>query len=304
MEIGLHLPSAQPGATAEGILEIALLAEELGFDAVWAFDHLLTPTSLASQYPYARAYPIGPSDPIFDPLALFGVLAGKTARLKLGTGVLIAAYRHPIVLAKILASIERFAPGRLVLGVGAGWMREEFDALGVPFERPGARLEELVAALRAVWSDGPSRFDGERYRWPEAGFAPAPTRPIPILIGGHSDVALRRAARVGDGWAIALGKGQGAGVDAITARLEALRAMRREEGTIDRPFELLCQNTLAFSDTGSPKLPFVGPAHFIAENLRRLRDAGVTMVDLAAYGPREAIAEAARRFVDEVRPLL
>lgn len=304
MEIGLHLPSAQPGATAEGILEVALAAESLGFDAVWAFDHVMTPVALSSQYPYARSYPIGPADPIFDPLALFGVLAGKTSRIKLGTGVLIAAYRHPIVLAKVLASIERFAPGRLVLGLGAGWMREEFDALGVSFERPGARLEEVVRALRAVWSDGPSRFDGELYRWDAAGFAPSPTRPIPLIIGGHSDVALRRAARIGDGWAIALGKGQGAGVDAIVSRLATLAELRRQEGTLDRPFELLCQNTLAFSDTANPKLPFVGPSDVIADNLRRLRDAGVTMVDLAAYGPPAGIVECARRFADEVRPRL
>ncbi len=285
-------------------MEVALAAEALGFDAVWAFDHLMTPVALSSQYPYARSYPIAPTDPIFDPLALFGVLAGKTSRIKLGTGVLISAYRHPIVLAKILASIERFAPGRLVLGLGAGWMREEFDALGVPFERPGARLEEIVGALRAIWREAPSGFDGALYRWPEAGFAPAPSRPIPILIGGHSDVALERAARVGDGWAIALGRGQGAGVDAIVSRLATLRELRARRGDAGRPFELLCQNTLAFADAANPKLPFVGPAEVIADNLRRLRDAGVTMVDLAVHGPPSSIVEVARRFVDEVRPRL
>ncbi|MGH2695198.1 MAG: TIGR03619 family F420-dependent LLM class oxidoreductase [Actinomycetota bacterium] len=229
MEIGVHLPSAQSGANASDVLAVARAAERAEFDTVWMFDHLFTPTDLGSSYPYSRdgSYPLSPQDPFFDPLAVFGVLAGATERIKLGTIVLIAAYRHPIVLAKALASIENFAPGRLILGVGAGWMREEFDALGVSPRRRGDRLVEYVQALRAIWSEGPTDFRGDFYSFPEGGFLPAPTAPIPIIFGGHSDAALRRAAQHGDGWAIATARGQGSGIDAVARRLEGAEGLPR-----------------------------------------------------------------------------
>ncbi len=213
MRFGLHLPSAQPGANVEDVMAVARTAEELQFDSVWMFDHLFTPTALASKYPYSRdgSYAMTAADPFFDPIALYGVLAGATSKLRIGTGVTIAAYRHPIVLGKMLASIENFAPGRIVLGLGRGWMREEFEGVGVGFDRRGARLEEYIKALRAIWSGEPASFRGEFYSWQEAGFLPAPTTHLPILLGGHGEEALRRTAELGDGWVITTGKGQGAG---------------------------------------------------------------------------------------------
>lgn len=163
MEFGLHLPSAQPGASAEGILGVATLAESLGFDSVWMFDHLFTPTGLESLYPYTKdgSYALTAADPFFDPLGLFGVLAGATKSLKIGTGVLIGAYRHPIVLGKALATIEHFAPGRIILGIGSGWMKEEFEGVGITRDRRGARLAEYMRALRSIWSGEPASFEGE-----------------------------------------------------------------------------------------------------------------------------------------------
>ena len=118
--------------------------------------------------------------------------------------MLVAPYRHPIVLGKVLATIEQFAPGRLLCGLGSGWMREEFDALGVPFAGRGVRMDEYVAALRTIWSGTPAAFEGTVYRWEAAGFNPAPTGPIPILLGGHVAPARARALRLGDGWATIL----------------------------------------------------------------------------------------------------
>jgi probable F420-dependent oxidoreductase len=306
MEFGLHLPSAAPSATAEPILATARAAEALGFDAVWLFDHLFTPVGIESQYPYSRdgGYPMSPDDPFFDPVALFGVLAGATARVKMCTGVLIPAYRHPVVLGKMLATIENFAPGRIALGAGAGWMKEEFDAVGVGYERRGARLEEYIAALRAIWSGSPSSFDGEFYSWTEAGFLPAPTAPIPIIIGGHGDRALDRAARIGDGWAIATTRGQGRGLAGVTARLDYLRERLEAHGRDEDDFELAYQSALWFSDHPNEKLPLTGPPDAIAASLKQLQDLGVTMVDFAVFGPGELIAETAQRFTEEVRPLL
>lgn len=305
MEFGLQLPNAGPGTSAEHILKTARAAEALGFESAWMFDHLFTPVGIESQYPYSRdgSYPMSPDDPFFDPLGLFGVLAGATERIKLATGVLIAAYRHPLVMGKVLASIENFAPGRILLGLGAGWMKEEFDAVGVGYERRGARLEEYVAALRAVWSGDPASFDGDFYQWTEAGLRPAPTRPIPIIIGGHGDRAVDRAARVGDGWAIAT-QGRGSRLDAVTPRIEHLHSRLEHHERDPETFELLYQSALWFSDDPHPKLPLTGPPDAIAASLKQLQDLGVTMVDLVILGPADVIEETAHRFVEEVKPLL
>jgi alkanesulfonate monooxygenase SsuD/methylene tetrahydromethanopterin reductase-like flavin-dependent oxidoreductase (luciferase family) len=183
-------------------------------------------------------------------------------------------------------------------------MKEEFDAVGVGYERRGARLEEYVAALRTIWSGSPSSFEGEFYSWTEAGFLPAPTAPIPIVIGGHVDRALDRAARIGDGWAIATTRGQGRGIAGATSRVDYLRGRLDAHGRDQDDFDLVYQSALWFSDHPNEKLPLTGPPDAIAASLKQLQDLGVTMVDLAVFGPAALIVETAQRFVEEVRPLL
>jgi probable F420-dependent oxidoreductase len=306
MDIGILLPSAGPHATARGILDVARAAERLGFASVWMFDHLFTPLALASRYPYGKngAYPVSPEHPFFDPLGIIGVLAGATERVRICTGVMVAAYRHPIVLAKALATIDQLSPGRIGLGVGAGWMDEEFRALGIDTEKKGARLEEHVRAMRAVWSGVPTAFEGERYAWPESSFLPAPAGRIPIIIGGHADVSLRRAARVGDGWAIVTASGQGSGLEAVAERLGLLATMRQEEGRAGEPFELVYQNPVVFSPDPLPRLPLSGPRDAILEGLARLRALGVTTVVLTIHGASGAMVDVAQRFAEEILPAI
>lgn len=307
MRIGLHIPNGQAGANADDILKVALAAERSGFDSLWMFDHLFTPTDLESLYPYSGRgqYALNASDPFFDPLALFGIIAGVTERISIGTGVLIAAYRHPIVLGKILASVENFAPGRVILGLGTGWMREEFDALGISFEKRGKRLDEYIAALRTLWSPEPSSFEGEFYGWQEAGFLPPPTRPIPLIIGGHSKRALRRAATLGDGWALVTRKEHGAGLEGASVQMDNLNRALEEAGRGDAEgFQVLYQHALWISDEANPRIPLTGPPDVIAGSLKSLQEMGVTHVDLMVLGPGDAIMEMAERFNEEVRPLL
>ena len=305
MEIGIHLPSAQPGATAEGIARTATEAERAGFDAVWMFDHLFTPAAIESKYPYTREgdYPMSADDPFFDPIGLYGVLAGTNDRIKLGTDVLIGAYRSPVVLGKILATIENFAPGRIILGLGAGWMREEFEATGVDYSRRAARADEYIDALRAVWS-GRSSFDGDFYQWVDAGLLPSPTQPLPILVGGHGDRALKRAATKADGWAAMTTREQGAGIEPTAARIEVLKGHLADAGRTLDGFEILFSTLLWFSDHTNHKLPLTGPPEHVAESIKRLGDIGITMIDLIVFGPDEAIVENAALFAEEVRPLL
>jgi probable F420-dependent oxidoreductase len=306
MRFGLHLPSAQPGANAQDILSVARDAERLGFDSVWMFDHLFTPVDLDSKYPYSRdgSYSMSAQDPFFDPIALYGVLAGATENVRIGTAVTIAAYRHPIVLGKMLATIENFAPGRIVLALGRGWMREEFEGLGVGFERRGARLEEYIKALRAIWSGEPSSFSGQFYSWQEAGFLPGPTTHLPILLGGHGDEALRRTAELADGWVITTGQGQGAGIAAVEARLDVLRA---EMDKRDRDFselEIVYPNLMWFSDAPNPKMPLTGPPVEVAASIKKFEEIGVTTAHMIVFGPGPLVSETAQRFSEEVLPLL
>ncbi len=305
MEFGLHLPNAGAGASAEAILRVARTAEDLGFDSAWCFDHLFTPADLQTAYPYQREgrYFLSASDPFFDPIALFGVLMGATSKIKIGTGVMIAAYRHPIVLAQILATIDNFSPGRIVLGLGAGWMREEFDALGVSFEKRGARLDEYIEALRTMWAAPASSFEGDFYSWPEAGFLPNPMSPIPMIVGGHSDPAMRRAARIGDGWAVVTGSGSQR-AEGIAPVVGKMKELLEKEGRDLEGFQLMLQHILWFSDEPNPKLPFTGPPEAIAERIKEVEDLGITTIDLIVYGPADVIVENAERFAREVRPLL
>ncbi len=204
----------------------------------------------------------------------------------------------------MLATIENFAPGRIILGVGAGWMKEEFDATGIDYDNRGARLVEYIRALRAIWSGEPCSFEGRFYSWVEAGFLPAPTKPIPIIIGGHGDKTLERAAKYADGWAVVVGKGQGRGIEGAAARIDLLRTHLEKEGRDPADFHLQYTNVLWFSDHPNEKLPLTGPPEHIAGSIKQLEDLGVDMIDLAVFGPAELIAETADRFATEVRPLL
>ena len=299
MHVGLQLDHAGPGVTASRVRAQARHAEEHGLDSVWLFDHVLTPVTLTSPTRTTPRYPLEAADPFLDPLGIIGVLAGATSRIQIGTQVLVAPYRHPIVLGKVLATIEQFAPGRLICGLGSGWMREEFDALDVPFAGRGVRMDEYVAALRTIWSGTPAAFEGTVYHWEAAGFNPAPTRPIPILLGGHVAPARARALRLGDGWATILTALE---IRRWPARwrgcARSARSSRRP-GAIPAPTRLLvCEQPLVFADRPDPAAPLSGPPEAIAETLHRLREAGMTKISLLAD---DASVE---RFAAEVRPLL
>ena len=274
-------------------------AEACGLDSVWLFDHLLTPVTLTSRYPYDVTYPLRADQPMLDPLGILGVLAGATARIQLGTEVFVAPYRHPIVLGKALATIERFAPGRLLCGLGSGWMQEEFEALGVPFAARGARMDEYVAALRTVWSGVPAGFDGDVYRWEPAGFNPAPTAPLPIILGGHAPRARARAIRLGDGWATILTALPDPSLAGSLAWLEAFRQEREEAGRDAAASTCWC----ASSRSGSRRSPIPAsrcPA-LRRRSPRRSRGRCATPASkVAVLADTDDVA----RLAAEVRPLL
>jgi probable F420-dependent oxidoreductase len=291
VEFGLHLPNAGLVPDGPGLIRVAKSAEDAGFGSVWLFDHLMTPVHLASKYPYTAdgSYLLTAELPFADPVAVMGAVAGATSTIKFGTRVLIATYRHPVVLAKELATIDALAGGRMLLGVGAGWMAEEFDAVDVPLTDRFARMDEHIEVMRGIWQKGITGFEGRFYSHCEAGFRPQPPGPgntIPIIVGGHADGALRRAARYGDGWAVsAPGDALLAhGFGAVAERLARLRELCEEEG---RDFDdLLLVSQCMANDS--------------VDSLKQQAELGIDIVDLMIFGSESDVVDQGRRFLDEV----
>lgn len=228
---------AMIGAPADRMVELAQVAEEAGFDGVALSDHLFLPESLASRYPYTPdGKPQFESDTAWpDVWVMMGAMAQATEHLRFMTNVFVLPARNPIGVAKAVGTVAQLSDNRVVLGAGAGWMREEFDYLGEPFERRGRRMEEMIDVMRALWSGDMVEHHGEFYDFDRIQMLPAPTQRIPVVIGGHSDVALKRAARVGDGWL-----GVQYTLDELETVLARLADFRHAVGSADRDFEVLC----------------------------------------------------------------
>jgi len=191
-------------ATREYAAGLAQVAEAMGVESIWVPEHVVVPAEYASAYPYAPGgrMPLTGDDPIPDPLDWLAFVAATTERLRLGTAILILPEHQPVILAKRLATIDALSGGRLLLGVGVGWLREESEALGVSFDERGARTEEYIEVMRTLWSSEVASFEGRFVRFHAVKSRPRPCRAggVPIVIGGHSPVAARRAGRVGDGF--------------------------------------------------------------------------------------------------------
>ena len=204
MKLGVILPSAGPNTGADNIVATAKLAAELGFHSLWLTDHVVLAERVDAVYPYRSHgrwdYPT--DTPWLDPLLSLAWAGAAAPELELGTSVLVLPIRNPVLLAKQVASLDYLSGGRVILGVGAGWMEEEFDIIGEPYSGRGPRAEEMVALMRRYWSGEAVEFEGRHYRIPApARMYPLPAQgSIPILWGGHSDAALRRVARCGNGW--------------------------------------------------------------------------------------------------------
>jgi probable F420-dependent oxidoreductase len=206
VEFGFSLPGRGPLATPEQVLKLATRADALRYSSIFVTDHIVLPASAArSVYPYASSgqLPGGANQDYLDPLALLGWLAHATRTIRLGTSVLVVPYRNPLVTAKILATIDRLSGGRLILGAGVGWLREEFEAVAAPpFEERGRVTDEYIALMRTTWTKDPVAFEGRYYHVKDVHALPKPAQRggIPVWIGGHTDSAVRRAATLGDGW--------------------------------------------------------------------------------------------------------
>lgn len=202
MKFGLAFASSV-GTDSDSSVELCRRAEALGFDSVWGGEHVIVPAHIDSPYPYTPDGEMpGEEDTLIpDPLIWLAYVASAAPTLRLGTCILILPQRNPIVLAKELATLDHLSGGRVELGIGVGWMREEFGVLGVPWERRGARTDEYVAAMKALWAGPRAEFHGEFVDFAPVTCSPRPLQAsIPIMVGGDTPAAIRRAARYGDGY--------------------------------------------------------------------------------------------------------
>jgi probable F420-dependent oxidoreductase len=203
MRIGVKLPHTGNAAPAPSLARRARELELAGFDSLWVSDHVVLPKVIESRYPFAAdGKATWPTDtPYLEALVSLAAAAAVTDRVRLGTAALVLPQRNPVLLAKQVASIDALSGGRVVLGIGAGWLREEFDALDTPFDTRGARMVEWITLLRECWTGRPAARSGTHYNLPpDTLVLPTPAHAVPLYVGGHSPTALRRSAQLGDGW--------------------------------------------------------------------------------------------------------
>jgi probable F420-dependent oxidoreductase len=225
--IGLYTIAMQY-SDGEELAHAAVLAEELGYDSVWAGEHVVLPS------PRRAPSPLEPTDAILDPLAALAFLAGHTRRMRLATGIVILPQRNPLVLAKELASLDWLSGGRLVFGLGVGYVGPEMTAVGVPMARRGTRADEYLAAMRALWEEEQPSFEGEFVSFADVDAHPRPLqRPLPVVVAGHSPAGHRRAARLADGWC-----GFMLNVEETAEHVRRLRRALAEAGRSDDRFEI------------------------------------------------------------------
>jgi probable F420-dependent oxidoreductase len=287
VEIGVRIPHTGPRASPAFVREWCTTADRLGFDILWGADHLVMPEKVHSVYPLPRE-PAALADdavsdllsPNFELVTTLAHVAAVTEHIKLGTGVEVLPIRNAVLNARQLATVDRYSDGRLLCGVGAGWLKEEADAMGMPWDRRGRRTEEHIDLLRTIWT-APGRhveFHGEFWNLAPMDPEPRPVQqPIPILIGGHSDVAIDRAARLGDGW-IAAGMSSARLAELLPTLGTALDRHERQPTAVPvyvgaRPGPIDLDTLLRYAEVG---------AHAVQVSLETLDDL--------------------RRFADEVLP--
>jgi probable F420-dependent oxidoreductase len=269
MKVGLAFASS---ISIDGPSTLALCkrAEAAGFESVWGGEHVIMPDAIASKYPYTPdgKIPAEPETPIPDPLIWLAFAAAAAPTLRLGTCILIVPQRNPLILAKELATLDQLSGGRVELGLGVGWMKEEFDALGVPWEKRGARNDEYIEAMRALWQGPHAEFHGDFVDFEPATCSPRPVNgSIPVIVGGDSDAAISRAVRIADGYFP--GEGDIEQLSALLNRVrQAAEKAGRDPASIE--FSAIFGSQIANPEKGVEQMASIGvdrimiPAFFFA----------------------------------------
>ena len=301
MEVGVFVPHVGPLASPAFVPAYCRAAEEAGFDGLWAVEHLAVPREMTSAYTLARRPVVVTTEAVRATMGLnlemtttLAVAAAVTSRVRLGTSVAVLPLHNPILNARQLATVDLYSGGRVLYGVGVGWLEEEAAAMGMPWDRRGARTDEHIAVMRTLWTaDGDDvSFDGRYYSFPAIDPNPRPSRSVPVLIGGHSDAAIERTARLGDGWI-----GSNMGPERLGAAIESLR------GACERHQRDLADLFLVTS--AATPLDIEGGASAIVDALRPYEALGIRHLQVRVGGPSEQSAlDTLARWGEEVLPQL
>ncbi len=314
MHFGFSLPGRGPLATPDSLVKLAEKADALRFSSLFVTDHVVIPTEYRSAYPYSPTGKFASdwTNGYLEPLALLGFLAGATSRVRLGTSVLVIPYRNPVVTAKMLATLDVMSGGRVILGAGVGWLREEFEVLHAPsYEARGKVTDEYLRLMREVWTREPVEFAGIYYRLPSVSALPKPRQKggIPIWTGGHTDAALRRAGEVADAWhPIGMRAPAMLYPAEYAEKVKVIHGWARKAGrdpesvglTFRVPLELLPAKA---KPAGGDRQLFRGTASQVIEDIRSYQALGVShlVFDLTSQDLRGSLA-LMERFAEDVRP--
>ena len=301
LDVGIYGALANP----ETVLQLARHAEEAGFESIWLADHVAFPVSIQSKYPYSATgdFPSRLSEPLMEPVATMAVLVGATKRVRIGTAALIMPYRNPVLLARMLVTLDHFSGGRIVLGAGVGWLQEEFDVLDTyDFRKRGKVTDEYLEIFKAICTGGEVSYRGETYAFEAIFSSPGSLqRPHPpILIGGLSDAALRRVVRHGNGWLAVT-----AGPEMLAQRVAMLKRLAGDAG---RKFDDLTLAYKLFLDIGEAKRsafdarePGTGSVAEIRDDIKRLFDLGFRKIIVRHRGSNAAdLKSQIDRFATEI----
>ena len=314
MDFGFALPGRGPLAIPETLIKLARKADELRYSSIFVTDHVVIPTSQNAPYPYSPTGKFAGDwrNGYLEPLTLMSYLAGETSRVRLGASVLVIPYRNPVVTAKMLATLDVLSGGRIILGAGVGWFKEEFEALHAqPFERRGTVTDEYLRLMRACWTREPVDWKGAFYDMGPVSAMPKPRQKggIPIWVGGHTDAALRRAGEISDGWhPIGLRPPAMLLPEEYRDRVAIIRDWARKAGRDPRgitlslrcPLEVLPKRA---KPAGGDRPLFRGAATEVIQDLKAYEALGVThfVFDPVAQDLRNWLA-IMERFAEEVRP--
>lgn len=305
MRFGFHPINLGPLATLESVQQIVTTAERHNIDSIWTGDHIINATHIESSYPYSPTgrFALGATEPVLEPLSFMGFLAGQTSKIQLGVSVLVVPYRNPVVTAKVISTLEYLSQGRIIVGVGSGWMKEEFDALGAPFAERGKQTDEFIHIFKEMWTNPEPKFSGTYHQF--SGITSYP-RPIqkphpPIWVGGNSKRAMRRALELGDGWQPGWSR-----PDQFAQELEEFQRVAERVGRDPKTVELSMIRPLQILDEAKqPRRALIGTPEQIAEDIRAYQELGVShfVFNFRTIHPSEAV-ETVERFATQVRPLL
>ncbi len=302
MDIGVHLPQLGRGATRSALKTFCAEAERLGVHSGWVSDHIAWPADISSKYPYTEdgSFPAPNSMAWLEPIGTLLFVAAITEKMMLGQTVLIMGYRPPVQTAKLIATLDVLSEGRAILGAGIGWMREEFEVLGMPYDHRGKRADEQLEIFERLFTDDVPSYDGEFYSFPEIKFEPKPVQArVPVWIGGASEAAYRRTARFGDCFHAAFEP-----VDRVAAEWQRVCELTTEAGRDVDDMQLSVRLYLDPEAAMKPTVSIAGTAEQMIDTMGEWAAIGVDhiLVDITAPGGTAGRLEAMQAFMTDVVP--